>query len=296
MKVKLLHHASEWLPSDYETPETRSTSNYLTVRRLHRDSRTGLIGMALTSGGTGVWDKYGRLVHFIERGADLSWCRDSPDLLSLEVQFGQCRAQKGVPHVLKRLDTESYRTLGEMEICVPTGGVEYLVLSHQGDKCLATWLDQTEWGYVIVDLKEMSQLPAGLCWPSPTLAPPDFSPTDASIVSCNFFRSGWWVDELDDYWEFASPGGLRKVGVISVHDVRSDTFSHHDVLVALPPGWKPDQPDRPEWDAIWGPAFVSEREFHIWLPDDSIELLTLPLPPRVEIRREIRSQRVRWRD
>jgi hypothetical protein len=246
--------------------------------------------------GTGVWDASGGLVHYIKSGADLTWSRDWSALLSLEVRFGPCAQQKGVRHALRIVDPASFETLDEIEICIPTGSVEYIVLSHRGDKCLATWLEQNQWGYVMVDLKSMTQLPFGFDWPSANLAPPEFSLDDAFIVSCSGFRTGWWTDEVDDYWEYPSPGGLRKVGTVSVHDVASATLTNHDVLVDLPPGWLPDRPDQPEWDTIWGPEFVSERRFRIWLPDDSTELLELPLPPRIEIKRQIATERPRLDD
>jgi hypothetical protein len=296
MKAKLLHHASEWIPGDFEAPEKYSREDHLTVRCVHRDLRGGLVSMKLDPTGVGVWGASGRLLHFIERGTDLAWSREFVGPLSLESQFGRCRAGKGIRHALKRLEAGSFRVLDEMEVCVPTGGVEYLVINHMGDHGLATWLEQSEWGYVILDLRMLLQLPGGLTWPSATLAPPEYSLDDAFIVSCHFFRNGWWTDTVDDYWDFPSPGGLRKVGAISVHDVAAGAVSHHDVLLELPPGWMPAEGDHPDWNMIWGPSFVSDRSFHIWLPDESTELLTLPLPPQVEIRREIRTQRSHWSD
>src|SRR5207247_7807274 len=97
----------------------------------------------------------------------------------------------------------------------------------------------------------------------------------------------------EQYWETPSPGGSFEVGVITIHDVKSDVFTNHVVAVNLQEGWIPDRPEAPEWNQIWGPEFVSEREFRFWLPDDSTEHLTLPLPPRIEIRRPIGTKR-KW--
>lgn len=293
MRVKLLHHAAEWLPGDFEAPEPQSGRECLTAWRIHHDPGSGLVGMKLT-GGAGIWRPSGELLHYVERGADVSWCRDMPDWLSLENRFRPCQRTQGVGHALRWLDHGSFQTLDEMEVCVPTGGVEYLVLSHQNHLALATWLDQTEWGYVIVDLGAKEQWPGGLLWPSASLVPPEFSPDDQLVVACNRIRSGWWNDAEDDSWESPSPGGLRVAGAVTVHEVASGTISRHDVLIELPPGWMPERPDRPDWDTIWGPEFVSEREFLIWLPDDTPEVLALPLLPRVKIRRGLRTRREQW--
>ena len=71
------------------------------------------------------------------------------------------------------------------------------------------------------------------------------------------------------------------------------SITKHTVTVDLPDGWLPDRPEAAEWNQIWGPEFVAESAFRFWLPDDSPELLTLPLPPIIEIHRPIGTQR-RW--
>jgi hypothetical protein len=295
LKVKLLHHSFEWVSGDFEPPKSLSDESHLIAWRIHTDARTGLIGMSLHGFGAAVWNSDGKLLFCPERGADLAWDRGSTDLFSLEYPGGRCQQGKGIRSVLKRLEVGSFRTLDEIDVCIPTGGARYLVPNHKGDKCLVTWLDQSEWGYVMVDLTGMRQIPDGLLWPSPNVAPPDFSPDDSFIVSCHFFSSGWWTDAADDYWESPSPGGVFQAGAISVHEVATNTITHHDVLIDLPQGWRPDRPDSSDWDAIWGPEFVSNTQFRIWLPDDSEEFLTLPLPPQIEVRRGLATHR-KWTD
>jgi len=264
----------------------------MTVRRLHHDPRSGLTAMKINRG-AGLWDKTGRVRLYLERAGDIGWSKTSDDLYLLENRFGPCQRGSGVRHTLKRLEAGTFRAVSEMELCVPMGGVEYLVMNHAGDRCLATWLDQTQWGYVIVDLRTMTQLPGGLYRPAASLAPPDFSPDDALVVSCNRLKSGWWTDAIDDYWDSPSPGGHRKIATISVHKLAPNAISHHDVMVELPPGWIPDRPQEAEWDMIWGPEFISERAFKIWLPDDATEVLHLPLPARIEIKKPLGTKR-KW--
>ena len=70
-------------------------------------------------------------------------------------------------------------------------GVEYVVLGHKEDRCLITWRDQSEWGYILVDLINMAQLPVEFTYPYPTVSPPDFSADDKYVVSCNPVQRGW---------------------------------------------------------------------------------------------------------
>lgn len=245
--------------------------------------------------GAGVWDESGHILFFLEKAGDLGWSKNSSDFYSLENHFGPCLRGDGVRHILRRRESGTFRVFDEIELCVPMGGVEYLVINHTGDRCLATWLDQTQWGYVVVDLQNLVQLPVGFYHPSASLAQPDFSPDDAYVISCNRFKSGWWTDVIDDYWDSPSSGGLRKVATISVQNIFSNVTSHHNVMVRLPAGWIPDRPVAAEWSMVWGPEFVSEREFKIWLPDDSIEILHLPLPTHIEINRPLATKR-KWLD
>jgi hypothetical protein len=294
MRAKLIHSHTEWLAGDYEAPPELAKKEHLTVWHLHRNSQTGLTAMKVDRG-AGVWNESGHLLFYSKQAADLGWSNSSSDLYGAEIRFGPCRQGKGVRHALRRLESGTFRVSQEIELCIPTGAPEYLVINHSGNKCLATWLDQTQWGYVVVDLKTMSQLAGGLYYPAASLAPPDFSPDDAIVVSCSPFKNGWWTDAIDDYWDHSSPGGSRKVGTITVHNLASNSFSHHDLMVQLPAGWIPDRPVAGEWSVIWGPEFVSEREFKIWLPDDSIEMLRLPLPTPVQINRPLGTER-EWLD
>jgi hypothetical protein len=291
VKAKLIHHGFEWLEGDFEAPALLASKPHMTVWRVEREPGGQRVAMKLESG-AGVWDASGKLLLYSEAGADLAWLNKPAQLLGLESRFGPCRNQKGVRHAVRRLSLDSASGQREQDICVVSGGPEYLIVNHACTRCLATWLDQNVWGYVVIDVETLTQLPGGLYWPSSTLSPPAFSPDDAFVVSCHLFQSGWWTDDEDEYWESPSPGGPRKVGTISVHDARTDAFTHHEVIVHLPAGWLPVDGDNSDWDMIWGPLFVSEREFQIWLPDGSTEVLQLPLPPRIEIHRTLSTQRL----
>lgn len=294
MKVKLLHHSEEWLPGDFDAPEALRGQASLACWHIHALGASDRIAMKLERG-AGVWDTSGRLLHYSKTASDMTWDAGSRTLLSLECTFGKCSASPGVRHALRRLDPESFQVVSEIDLCVRRGGVRYLVLDRSGRRCLATWLDENEWGYVVVDLESMRQTDMSFHSTSASLSPPGFAPNGDSIVACNFFRTSWWNDEHDDPAEIRSPGGLRKLSTISVQDVQSGTVSTHDLMVDLPAGWLPDRPHEGEWSTVWGPEFVSDRAFKIWLPDDSTEVIELPLPPTVVIPRTLADVRP-WSD
>jgi hypothetical protein len=177
---------------------------------------------------------------------------------------------------------------------VPWGGVEYLIVDHRRKTAVATWREQSQWGYVGVDLATLAQTDVALTADGPTLSPPAFSPDDAMIVACHYTGNRWWSDDPDD-WYAPSPGGERKVGTISVHYLATGRISFHDVFVDLPAGWLPDRPEEPDWSMLWGPEFESVDAFHVWLPDETKETLTLPLPSRIVIKRGLSTTRA-WED
>jgi len=59
--------------------------------------------------------------------------------------------------------------------------------------------------------------------------------------------------------------------------------------VELPGGWQADRPEDSSWDMIWGP------EFYLRSSDDSEDILTLPLSPKIEIYRPLATSR-QWLD
>ena len=290
MRAKYVHHTQEWLPTEYDPPASLLSKPFLTAWRVHRDRRGGSVALKLNRG-VGIWNREGRILHYDQAAADVEFTRDSQVLYSLQNVFGPCVDRDGVRHALVRRDANTFNAGDLIELCVPKGGVEYLVLGHRERSCVATWLDQTQWGYVVVDLVAGHQTSQAFYDQSASLSPPAFSPDDRLVVACCPPRSGWWTEVVDDYWEQPSPGGRRKVGSIAVHDLSTGRITRHEVAVFLPPNWIPDKPTASEWSSIWGPAFLSDRQFKIWLPDDSEQILDLPLPPTVEIRRPIGSTR-----
>lgn len=292
MRVKLIQHTEEWLPIDCERPPIALRENHLLVWNVRPNPTQTQIAMKLVGGGVGIWTSAGTLVKFFERASDLAWDSTGAVAWLLASVFAPCEVGPGVRHVIRKLETETYAQIEEIPLCVETGGVEYLEKQVHGSLCIATWLEQNSWGYVAVDLASSRQLPVQLSWPSATISPPAFEPGSSVVVACHFHNSVWWNDEEDDPAELPSPGGQRKIGTISVHDLATDQRAVSQVIVDLPPGWLPDSPYAAQWSSMWGPSFTSAHTFKIWLPDHSTETLTLPLSPTIHITRHLSTRTV----
>jgi hypothetical protein len=291
MKAKLLHHSEEWLPYDLEAPPSAAKEPFLSVWRVQHSPFAPRLALKL-SDGVGIWEKSGALVKFFPKAADFTWTQDPARAYLWMPVFAPCAQGAGVRHALLEVDTGSFATQPLVDLCVETGGPRYLELSTDNTLGIATWLDQTEWGYVSFDPQQKSQRAPKLSWGSPTLSPPAFAPSRHAVVSCHFGRAAWWNDyEGEDPSEVPSPGGRRRIGVISVHDLDTNQITHSEVMVDLPAGWIPDRPYYSEWYQIWGPVFQSPTSFLIWLPDGTTELLSLPLPTTVVLGRPLLSER-----
>jgi len=287
MRLRQLHHSWEWLPGDFELPPDLSGRKELYVWRVHRTADRAFIALKLDDG-AGIWDATGKLLQFFEHGEDVEFLVGGKQALSLVRLYKQ--AARGHWNGLQLVDLTDFSIQSKAEIYTPWSYGQYLVLDSKCEKGVVTWREQTEWGYAAFDVATLTPLPASLAWNTATLSPPAFAPDSSTVVCCHRHRSRWWVDEAGDWYD-PSPGGLHKLATLTVHELASNTVTAHDLLVTLTEGWLPDRPEEEEWQAAWGPEFVSSREFRIWLPDGSQEILTLPLPPKVEISRPLLNQR-----
>ena len=288
MRAKLVFFDDAWVEGDFEPPASLRDKPVLTVWRSERSEESGQVAMKVDRG-AGIWDASGRLLFHDPQLADLSFA-GRRRLHALENRVEDTGRGRHRSHRLQLREDATFGVLEETVMSLPMGALEYLVTSPQGDRCLVTWLDQSQWGYVVAGLPGLAQQPGGLFYPTPSLSPPAISPDGSCAVACSFLQPGWWTDVPDDYWDAPSPGGIRKLGALSVHVFGEPNISWHDLLVRLEPGWLPeDYTD--SWDMAWGPGFVDESRIRIWLPDGGEEVLSLPLPPRVVIERPLRRRR-----
>jgi hypothetical protein len=294
MKIKLLHHATEWLEGDFESPKNlRAPQKDFSVWKVAISPLDGSIAMKTFQNGTCIWNKEHRLIFQIEDGIDIAWHNETGHILSLESSHTPSKIEGKNEAYIRLRDKDHFIVLSEYKIFFPTGGATHLIPSPDGSTYAVTWLDQTEWGYILINSANGTPIGKSTFFQNPTFSPPAFSPDGTLLVSCHFLHSGWWTDEIDDYWESPSGGGKRMIGIITVHNIASDTVSYHDVTIDLPAGWLPlNAEEESGWDMLWGPEFISGNEFRIWLPDNSIEILHLPLPPHIEITHSLNTARI----
>lgn len=285
--AKLSSHETVDLPLDLEPPERFAQGKHLFATRMARWMSNAGERLALKlNGGVGIWNQTGKLLHFIDKAADIQFLEHKNVVLILENRFAHEEGQQAVRHALVIADPSTMTSIGEMMIAVPTGGVEHLVLNGQRDRALLTWLDQRQWGFVEVALLDkFVQTPTQFSFETATISPPAYSPDGSHIASCNFFRSMWWADEPCDWYD-PSPGGERKVASIAITNTSCET-SHHELMVSVPAEWLPDDPEDPDWNMCWGPEWVDDRSFRIWLPDNTEVILSLPLPRTVVVGRPL---------
>lgn len=287
-KIQLIHHSVQWLEPSFQCPLELKGALELTA--WHRQqSPNGLIALKLDRG-AGLWSADGKLLYFNLNAADLHVSETLEAVVELVNHFGPCETGKGIRHQIQLRALDDFKSRGEIELCVPTGGVEYLVLSPDQCSALATWMDQQEWGYIGINLVAQKQIDLTLEFNTTTLNLPAYTPDGRFIIACNPYRPRWWSDDPDDV-EAPSPGGERTFGTLSVHEVRTGEVTFHELAVQLPQGWIPDEPDDPDWSAAWGPEVLSNEELLLWLPDHTPLTLTLPLSERIVLKSPFRTTR-----
>lgn len=286
MKALLIAHAEIELEVELQAPKQLSMAEDVIVYGIHDHPSSTQRAMKLDQG-AGIWDRdSGALIHYDPRAVDMAWAPDG-SLWSLVPTFEP--GPKVVRHRIVQLDPSSFAVLQEIVIEVPWGGPEFLEMSPSGGLAIATWLEQSEWGYVGVDLSAGRQTELALRWRrGPRAAPPKFLPDGSAILACHFEGAAWWNDrDTDDPSEQPSEGGPRRLGWITTHEVASNSVRETEVLVPLPPGWIPDDPYDSLWYQMWGPEFDAPDRVTVWMPDGKRESFALPLPDRVIVQREL---------
>jgi hypothetical protein len=287
MRAKLLHHSTEWLEQDFERPPELGDAREISFWHMQR---VGSMLALKTNKGSGLWTSEGRLLRFSAEAADLQVIAAAEAVVELVNVFGRCTVGEGVRHQVHLRDLRQWTPRGSIELCVPMGGAEYLVLSPDARSCLATWLDQQQWGYVGVDLVNRVQTTLAFEFGTPTLNIPAYTSDGRFVIACNRHRRLWWADDPDD-WDAPCPGGERLFGTISVQDTATCAVTLHELVVELPKGWIPKEADDPDWETAWGPEILSAEQFRIWLPDHTPLTLTLPLPERILLKTPLRKTR-----
>jgi hypothetical protein len=275
----------EELPVEFESPigVTGGTQFALRVQRHPTESVVTMNLSGIGGGVTAVWDaSTGKLLWSPDQASDIGWTHDGRHAIVLASKFGRGPDGRGITHRLLRYAWPTRELLEELDFRVPSGGADSLVISPTGKQAMVIAIEQGDWCYELLQLEpHFRQLNAGHYVPFWLGDCPAFSPNEQVLVAVGSPGPGWWAPPGID---FAAPAiaGAHKMGVVYVHHLRENRVLSHDLIVNLEEGWRPEEPDG-QWEFIWGPEFIAENRFRIWLPDGHPADLQLPLPETIEI-------------
>ena len=305
MRVTLLGMRSEVLKANFQPPPGIDAPRKDALHFNRHPTSTAIAMKFLRTGTglrsfTGVWDSAsGKLVWPTEGAGDIAWSPDGTQVFVALSKFGTGPGGRGIGHRLFRYSWPGFKSgtgpelLEEFEFSVPSGGPDHLVVSPAGNLGLVVALEQGDWYYEVLRLQpKLSQPFIGhhvRLWLGD---PPAFSPDERFVVAVGCNPAKWWAPDVEDWEEEdepISPGGRFSPGAIYVHDLKTKRVIERPLQVKLPAGWQPKKPkpkDDPGgfgWNYVWGPKFLDERSFRVWLPDRSPLDLTLPLRKAVGI-------------
>jgi hypothetical protein len=289
LRITVNHIERRTLPGDFEPPPGQRAGECVAFKvRRHPTSSaiatSSLFGDAVIAA---VWDSQnGKLLWAPEGASDIGW---SPD--GREAYVLVARGPQG--WMLRRLAHYSWpaRELQEeLDFHVPSGGADALVVSPAGGLAAVIAIQGPEWYYEVLGLRpSLSQPGIGKRIDEYLLDGPIFSPDERYLVTAGCSRFVWWStrEEDEEEWQVPSDGGPHEAGWVHVHDLVERHKTRHPLMVDLPAGWQPQpragETDEWVWTMVWGPQFLGDRTFRLWLPDASPLDLRLPLPDTIEV-------------
>jgi len=305
LRVTVLGMRSEVLRGNFQPPQgVRERQQF--AFHANRDPKSTAIAMMFRRtrqpGFMAVWDSAnGKLVWQTtdQRVGDIAWSPDGTQVFVTVPTFGKGPRGRGIGHRLVRYSWPGVKSrtapqlLEEFRFSVPSGGPDRLVISPAGNFGLVVAQEQGDWYYEVLRLQpKFSQPLIGhhvRLWSGD---PPAFSPDERFVVAIGCNPAKWWAPRVRDWeedYEPVSAGGTFSPGVIYIQDLNSRRVVGRPLKVTLPAGWQPKKPPAKAdpggygWNFVWGPKFLDERSFRIWLPDRTPLDLTLPLPKSVQI-------------
>jgi hypothetical protein len=125
---------------------------------------------------------------------------------------------------------------------------------------------QGEWGYDLFSTSPMQRV-AGIAERCGYIAEtPQFSADESKLAGGygNDWLGSWWTDSEDD-WSEPARGGLLEIGFVFIHDLLDHCVSLHELVVQVPRGWVPDDPEEAMWSSPTN-IVPTEHGFSMTLP------------------------------
>lgn len=298
LKIFVRNRKHYELIGDFESPNLAQPDEKCIVSGVHRHPTSNAFTVRPLFGQNcvaAVWDsRTGQLLWSLPKATEFGWSADGQSIYGLFSMFGRSQ-RNGIRHRLDRYSWPECKLQEESFLSVPSGGADSLIMSPQGRYAAVVAIQSPEWYYEVLELQpKISQLWIGQRIDEYLLDGPVFSPDDRYLVTIASTRYAWWAwpdeDEEgfdEENWHIPSEGGQYECGWIYVHDLESNRFTKHTLNVNLPQGWLPTvkggYDDGWNWMVIWGPEFINEKEFRVWLPGGHPFVVRFPLPEQIDI-------------
>ncbi|WIG57499.1 MAG: hypothetical protein OJF49_000243 [Ktedonobacterales bacterium] len=269
----------------------------------HRSGRA----IALQYGGgsdnaAGIWDyEAGKLLGAGETALPiytsgstvpaLCWSADGRQVILLRDQY---HYQPELHHIIGSplqseythyLERWSWPDLEQVAVCTiqpPTGWMETIAVSPDGDLAAFTWCDQDGTGFELVRLSSDGdeQLPAATCQRQYELIYElAFSPDGRYLVLTGTgWEIQWWTDG-GDRLGMPSEGGRREAGFVAVFDLGKRTLKEQRIVIDVPAGWLPSNENATAFYTPGQPRFINSAEFAVPLQTGEERLFSIGLYP-----------------
>ncbi len=136
-------------------------------------------------------------------------------------------------------------------------GIEEYAVSPSGDWIVtARCSGQGEWGYDVVCAHPL-QRQAGIDERYGYMLDMPVFADDESYLLGGYgedWLGGWWAHPEDDYFEEPARGGRLTFGWLFTHRLPDHEVRWHALVVTVPAGWMPDDPEAETW---MGPRYIA---------------------------------------
>ena len=257
--------------------DTHTSGNYL-VMQVMQNNEDG------ANERTAIWNANSRTIAWSSKDiCAMCWIENGTELLMLKEMHLDDSSRPSIftspvqseyKHVLVRSSWPAMDIIEEIEIKYPMGWLIDIVPSPSEKVACFVWQDQCESGieYVSWTNGTLEQLIGkGFLADSNLIQGPVFN-EDGSMLVMSFGNGCWWSEAPD----IPSPGGKIVAGYIVWSEVKSDKYFRSDVLIDVPTGWLPEDPDDILANEFLDkPTFINSNEVKILLPINEEQIIPL---------------------
>jgi dipeptidyl aminopeptidase/acylaminoacyl peptidase len=221
-----------------------------------------------------VWETRTRKIAWNPGDANaLAWLPDGEEILVLRECFAPNPSGRGIcvtplqsdcRHSFERRSWPSVHLIALAPIDPPTGWLIDVVPSPDRPMACVVWQDQCEAGIDLISWEggQPAQFAErGYYGRSNLISGPAFSP-DGRYVAISYGEPCWWSEAH----ETPSKGGDLRVGCVVVGDIMAGTYREIDIVVPIPKGWLPTDPDDIRNELLNCPHFVDGETVQITTP------------------------------